>query len=77
MKKLYADVEVFFKTRGTADATTWASSASKLVDSIDTAAAGGKWDDAKAAAGNLNQLCTQCHAAHRERQDDGTYRVKG
>ena len=77
LKKLFADAEAFFKARGTADATTWASSAGKLVESIDAAAAGGKWDDAKTAAGNLNQLCTQCHAAHRERQDDGTYRVKG
>lgn len=77
LKKLFGDTEAFFKTRGTADATTWASNAAKLVDAIDTAAAGGKWDAAKTEAGNLNQLCTTCHTAHRERQDDGTYRVKG
>ena len=44
---------------------------------IDEAAAAGKWDDAKASATSLNGLCGTCHAAHREREDDGTFRVKG
>jgi hypothetical protein len=27
-------------------------------------------------AGTVTRLCQSCHAAHRERQDDGTFRVK-
>jgi cytochrome c556 len=77
LKKLFGDTQAFFKTRGTVDATAWAGDALKLVDSIDAAAAASKWDDAKTAAASLNQVCQTCHAAHRERQDDGTYRVKG
>jgi hypothetical protein len=77
LSKSFGDVQAFFTTRGTADATAWATDAGKLVHTIDQAAAAGKWDDAKTSAASLNTLCGSCHAAHREREDDGTYRVKG
>lgn len=77
LSKLFGDTQTFFTTRKTADAIQWATDAAKRVHDIDEAAAAGKWDDAKAAATGLNQLCGSCHAAHREREDDGTYRVKG
>lgn len=77
LSKFFGDTQTFFTTRGTADAVTWATDAGKLVHTIDEAAAAGKWDDAKASATSLNSLCGSCHAAHREREDDGTYRVKG
>jgi cytochrome c556 len=77
LSKLFSDTQAFFTTRNTADAIQWATDAGKRVHEIDEAAAAGKWDDAKAAAASLNQACGSCHAAHRDRQDDGTYRVKG
>ena len=77
LKKLFGDTQTFFTARGTADAVTFATNAGKLVSDIDAAAAAGKWDDAKTAATNLNSVCGSCHTAHREREDDGTYRVKG
>ena len=77
LSKFFGDTQAFFTTRGTADATTWATDAGKLVHAIDEAAAAAKWDDAKASATSLNSLCGTCHTAHREREDDGTYRVKG
>jgi len=40
------------------------------------AAPEGKWEDLKTAVNGIAPLCTQCHAAHRERLDDGSYRVK-
>jgi hypothetical protein len=46
------------------------------VASIETALAAGNWDAVKASATALNQTCQSCHAAHRERQDDGTFRIK-
>jgi len=76
LRKNFTDVQAFFKTKNTTDAIGWAGDALKLMDSIDTAVGAGKWDDAKTGAANLNQLCTQCHTAHRERQDDGSYRIK-
>jgi len=77
LKGYFGDVQAFFTKRNTTDAIAWATDAQKLVDTIGMAATAGKWDDAKTAATTLNGLCGQCHTAHRERQDDGTYRVKG
>jgi hypothetical protein len=76
LKKSFADVQAFWKERNTADAVGWAQEASKHTDTIDAAVTAGKWDDAKTAAGSLQQLCTSCHTAYRERLDDGTYRIK-
>jgi hypothetical protein len=77
LHKLFGDTQTFFTNRKTTDAIGWAGDAAKLTQDIDQAATAGKWDDAKAAATKLNGICGQCHAAHRERQDDGSYRVKG
>jgi len=77
LHKLFGDTQTFFTNRKTADAIGWAGDAAKITQDIDQAATAGKWDDAKAAATKLNGLCGQCHGAHRERQDDGSYRVKG
>ncbi|HUL71759.1 MAG TPA: hypothetical protein VLT86_01575 [Vicinamibacterales bacterium] len=77
LKGYFGEVQTFFTKRNTADAIGWATEAQKLTDTIGMAATAGKWDDAKAAATTLNGLCGQCHTAHRERMDDGTYRVKG
>jgi len=76
LKKSFAEVQAFWKERNTADALGWAQDASKHADTIETAVNAGKWDDAKTAATELQQLCTSCHTAYRERQDDGTFRIK-
>lgn len=76
LKKSFAEVQAFWKERSTADAVGWAQEASKHTDTIEAAVSAGKWDDAKTAAGTLQQLCTTCHTAYRERQDDGTFRIK-
>jgi len=77
LKKAFTDTQAFFKTRNTADAIGWAGDALKMVTDAELAAAAGKWDDAKSNATGLTKLCATCHAAHRERMEDGTYRVKG
>jgi len=76
LKQAFSDVEGFWKTRAKADATQWARDARKNVEAIDRAAAGGKWDDVKTSVGTLGQACQTCHAAYRERFDDGTFRIK-
>lgn len=77
LKKNFSDVQAFFQSRGTADAIGWATDALKYLNAVDTAVAAGKWEDAKSASASLSQLCTPCHAAHREPYPDGTYRIKG
>src|SRR5262245_59527875 len=76
LKKSFVEVQAFWKERGTADALGWAQEASKHTDSIEAAVNAAKWDDAKTATTNLQQLCTICHNAYRERQDDWSYRIK-
>jgi cytochrome c556 len=76
LKQAFADTEAFWKSRGRADAMQWAQDARKHVDAIDHAAAAGNWDEVKSMAGTLGQSCQSCHAAYRERFDDGSYRIK-
>ena len=76
LKKLFTDVQAFFKKRGIAEAEGWAGEMLKLADTVDTAAGAAKWPEATTAATILNQMCTTCHTSYRERLDDGTYRLK-
>jgi uncharacterized protein YdeI (BOF family)/cytochrome c556 len=76
LKKGFMEAQLFFKNRNTADAVGWAQDAYKYVDAIDQAATAGKWDEVKTNATSLAGMCSTCHAAHRERFDDGTFRVK-
>ena len=57
-------------------AVTQVRDARTQVASIETALAVGNWDAVKSSAAALNETCQSCHTAHRERQDDGTYRIK-
>jgi cytochrome c556 len=50
--------------------------AATQVASIETALAAGNWDAVKSSADALNRTCQSCHTAYRERQDDGTFRIK-
>lgn len=76
LKKLFGDVRDVFQGLNTMTAMLYASDAVKQVDAADAAAAAGKWADVTTATASLNQVCTTCHTAHRERQDDGTFRLK-
>lgn len=76
LKQAFAQTVTFWKTKGKQDATTWAGDARKLAESIDSAAASAKWDDIKTSVSSLGQTCQSCHAAYRERFDDGSYRFK-
>jgi hypothetical protein len=77
LKTLFTEVRAFWKKRGIADAEGWAGDALELAETVDVATAGSKWPEATAAATRLNQVCTTCHNAYRERLDDGTFRFKG
>lgn len=76
LKQGFTDTEAFWKKRGTTDAMKWAADARAQSEALERAITAGKWDDAKAAAGTLQQACSACHGAYRERLDDGTYRIR-
>ena len=75
LKQAFTDTETFFKPKKP-DATLWAAEARKHVETIQTAVAAGKWDEAKTTAGTLQQSCGRCHGQYRERFDDGSFRYK-
>ena len=77
LKTGFIDAQAFFKKNNVTDANGWATEAIKLVETIEGAVATGNWDAAKTNATALQQKCAQCHTAHRDRFDDGTYRFKG
>ncbi len=77
LKKGFMEAQLFFKGRNTTDAVGWAQDAYKFADTIEQAATAGKWEEVKTAATSLAGMCSTCHGVHRERLDDGTFRVKG
>ena len=75
--KLFVETRKVFETqKDMADAVGWSNDATALMASIEKAAAAGQWTDVQASATKLTGLCQQCHAARRERLEDGTYRIK-
>jgi hypothetical protein len=76
LKKLFGDVQDVFKGLSLMTAMLYANDAIKQTDAAAAAAAAGNWPEVTAASTNLSAACTTCHNAHRERQDDGTFRLK-
>ena len=72
----FTQIEAIWGDLGQRPAAEWAREAHAQVASIETAAAAGNWAAAKTSATALNTLCQNCHAAYRERQEDGTFRIK-
>ena len=66
----------FWRTRRVAEAAGWSQDGLKLAESIHRAASAGQWEEVKTTVGTLGQVCQTCHTAHRERLDDGTFRIK-
>jgi cytochrome c556 len=75
LRQGFADTEAFWKPKK-ADATQWAHDARVKVEGIQASIAAGKWEEAKTAAGTLQQACGTCHNTYRERFDDGSFRIK-
>jgi cytochrome c556 len=76
LQKAFGEAGRFWKSRGTADAESWSEDGRKLAETIDHAAAAGRWDEVKTTLGTLGQVCQTCHTKYRERFDDGTFRIK-
>ena len=76
VKKAFAETEAIFKTMGRTTAIAWAAEAVKHATAMETAVAASKWEDVKTAASGITPLCAQCHGEHRDRMDDGSYRIR-
>jgi cytochrome c556 len=76
LRPAFAQTETIFGGLGQGPAAERAREAGAHAASIERAAAAGDWEAVKTSAGALNQVCQSCHATYRERQDDGTFRLK-
>lgn len=76
LKQGFADVEAFWKKREKADAVKWAAEAGAYAGALERAITAGRWDEAKTVVMDLQQTCSACHGAYRERADDGSYRIR-
>jgi cytochrome c556 len=76
LKQAFSQAESFWNRKDRDDAKGWAQDARRIAESIDRAAAAGRWDEVKTHAGSLGKTCATCHGAYRERFDDGSYRIK-
>ncbi len=76
LKQAFGETATFWRNQNKPDAVQFAQDARKIAESIERAAADGKWDEVKASAGNLGKTCASCHGIYRERFDDGTFRIK-
>lgn len=74
LKPAFAQTETVLAGLGHV-AVAQARDARAHVGSMEAALAAGKWSEVTTSATALNQTCQGCHAAHRERQEDGTYRL--
>lgn len=72
----FTDATAFWKTKSHADATGWTADALHEATEIEAAAKKSDWDAVKASLPKLQQTCTECHGQYREREDDGSYRIK-
>jgi hypothetical protein len=75
LRQGFADTEAFWKPKK-AEPAQWAHDARIKIEGIQASIAAGKWEEAKTAAGTLQQACGTCHNTYRERFDDGSFRIK-
>ncbi|MCC6365358.1 MAG: hypothetical protein IT165_17735 [Bryobacterales bacterium] len=76
MAEAYEGLEGFFAARQMADGAKWSSEGLTASRELATAAQGGNSEAVHTAMGKLGATCKQCHAAHREKLADGTYKIK-
>jgi hypothetical protein len=76
LRDAFAEAERFWRKQGKSDALKWVADANAHARSLEQAVAAGNWGEAQTAAGSLQQACSACHAAYRQRLDDGTYRIR-
>ncbi|MBC8001255.1 MAG: cytochrome c [Opitutaceae bacterium] len=74
--KIYTDMVGFWKARKVEDATKWSEESAAAATAASAAAKAGDWDKVKASVGAVTKNCKGCHDAHREKLDDGSYKIK-
>ena len=72
----YEAMSAFWKARKAAHATEWSDASAKAATATAAAAKAGDWNKVKTEWGIVGANCKKCHEAHREKLDDGSYKIK-
>lgn len=76
LTKMFIETEQFFKAQRMNEPEKWAQDARRVTETIEKAVVAQNWTAVKAQAENLGKACQSCHAAYRDRYDDGSFRLK-
>ena len=76
MHALLKDAEAIFAGMKMADAVEMSKAAQSAAGDIISAGHGGNAEGASAAFGKLGGTCKGCHDVHREKLQDGSYKLK-
>jgi hypothetical protein len=76
LKAAFEKTAGFWAEKKADDAVKLAQDGVKHADAIEAARKGKDYDALMTAAAELGKTCGGCHAAHREKQPDGSYEIK-
>lgn len=76
LEAIFKDVQAFFAKRNTADAVSLAEGMTAASHELSAAAAAGNAEGQDAALKKLSGGCAGCHSQHREKLEDGGFKIK-
>jgi len=74
--RIYESTLSFWKERKAEDAIKWTEESSAAAKKVHAAMKAGNWEDVRANFQGVMKNCKSCHEVHREKLDDGSYRLK-
>ena len=76
LEEIFKTSEGFWKARKVQDAIDWSIQAKNAAAEVGKLAAAGEWDKIPDARKKIQETCTACHTAHREKLPEGGYKIK-
>ena len=74
--EIYKQMAGFWKARKTDDAARMSEDSASAATATAAAAKAGEWDKVKTHWGAVGKSCKDCHEKHREKLEDGSYKIK-
>jgi hypothetical protein len=76
LQEVFEQVHGFWQKKSMDDAAKLAADARDGFGEVATQASAGKFDDASATLKKASATCGGCHMAHREKAEDGSWKIK-
>ena len=76
LQGVFGQVHDYWQKKSVDDAVKFAGDAQSGFKQVGDLAAAGKFDEASAAVKTTQANCGGCHMAHREKEADGTFKIK-